>query len=623
MGGAADNDDAMLWMLEHSGYGDIVILRTDQSDGYNDYLYNLNPSQSPNSVETFVIDSQDKANNADVVQSIKNAEALFIAGGNQAEYVSYWKNTGVEDAINYLINTKHAPIGGTSAGCAIQGKFYYSAANGTVYSNEALADPYNTYMTVGANDFIDNSLLTNLITDTHYDNPDRRGRHFTFLARMVADYGIEAKGIGVDEYTAVCIEENGIAQVFGDENYEDYAYFLQSYGGFPENCTSGEALTWNNNGQAVKVYKIQGSTDGSKTFDLNTWTNGVGGIWEDWYANNGSFTIISPASAPDGSGGGGETCDTPTNLTTSNITISSAVLSWQSTSADNYILEYKATSENNWNTLTISTTSYTLTNLTAATDYEFRVKSDCGSLQSSFSANQPFTTLTDQQIDYCNVVADSYYEWIRTIEFGDIYNNSGDDYGYADYTNLSTSVNKGSQYSIYLSPGFAGRATTEYWRVYIDFNQDGDFNDTDELVVSKRSRRSISTNITIPSDALTGNTRMRIMMKYGSYPTSCENSFDGEAEDYTINISATKTMKISQSVEFSIYPNPTSSYLFVQVPEKNTLVEIYSPNGQLCKQVFMKNNTIELDLNRFKEGNYIIRTQNGKKSEYKKFILIK
>lgn len=275
MGGGTDNDDAIKWMIQKSGGGDFVVIRSSGTQAYNDYIYGLG---TVNSVETILIDTRAKASIAEVAAKIRNAEALFIAGGDQATYVAYWKDTPVEDAINYLINTKKVPVGGTSAGCAIQGKYYYSAANASVTSVQALANPYNSDMTIGANDFVNNPILANVITDTHYNNPDRRGRQTAFIARMWKDLGagLNAKGIGVYEKTAVCIDQNGIAKVFAPAA-ENYAYFYQfDTTSTPETVVSGSALTWNNNGKGVKIVKIEGDTTGSTTIDLNDWTTVTG-----------------------------------------------------------------------------------------------------------------------------------------------------------------------------------------------------------------------------------------------------------------------------------------------------------------------------------------------------------
>lgn len=294
MGGATEDDNAMIWFLQRAGGGDIVVLRATGSNGYNTYLYS-ELGVTVNSVETIVVPSLAAANDPYVSNQIRNAEAVWIAGGDQYDYVSMWKNTPIEDALNYLISEKNVTIGGTSAGMAIMGDAYFSAQNGSVTSAEALANPYNTYMTIGYHDFLNNPYLQNTITDTHYDNPDRKARHTTFLARMLTDFNINPRGIASEEYTAVCIDENGIARVFG--NYptnDDFAYFLQvncAQPNNPETCQATLPLTWNRNEQALKVCKIAGTPDGSSFFDLNNWVTNNGGVWKNWYVQNGVLSI--------------------------------------------------------------------------------------------------------------------------------------------------------------------------------------------------------------------------------------------------------------------------------------------------------------------------------------------
>jgi cyanophycinase-like exopeptidase len=109
------------------------------------------------------------------------------------------------------------------------------------------------------------------------------------MARLVKDFGlssIQVKGIGVDEATAVLVESDGSSKVFGAGK----AYFLKSNGGQPEVCVSRKALTWNNNGQAVGAYIIPGTSSGSNTFDLTTWT-GIGGTSQNWSASTGVFSM--------------------------------------------------------------------------------------------------------------------------------------------------------------------------------------------------------------------------------------------------------------------------------------------------------------------------------------------
>jgi cyanophycinase-like exopeptidase len=291
-GGAGDNDDAMKWFLQRANGGDIVVLRASGADGYNEYFFS-DLGITVNSVTTIVITTAEQADDDTVEQTILNAEALFIAGGDQWNYVSKWKNTKLLDALDFLINDKGITIAGTSAGMAVLGEVVFTAEFGIVWSSEALENPYN-YRIKLDKDFLKVPYLENTVTDTHYNRPqsdgiDRKPRHFTFLARMIQDWALDAKGIAANEYTAIAVDENGLARVFGEAEFDDYAYFLQKFGGDPEVCTSVNPLTWNRDGKAVKVYRVKGNEEGSNTFNLSDWETGDGGVWSYWFVDDGEF----------------------------------------------------------------------------------------------------------------------------------------------------------------------------------------------------------------------------------------------------------------------------------------------------------------------------------------------
>jgi cyanophycinase-like exopeptidase len=301
MGGATENDNAMRWFLERAHGGDVVVIRASGSDGYNDYLYSQ-LGIPVNSVQTLLMPNFASAQEMYVAQQIRNAEALWMAGGDQWRYVSYWKDGPVGDALRYLIDVKKAVIGGTSAGMAVLGEAYFSAQNGTVTSQEALNNPYGSRVAVGYNDFLHVPFLDNLVTDTHYDDPDRRGRQVTFIARLATDHQQRFFGIASEEYTAVCIDTTGLARVFGKHpQSQDFAYFLQTtcendY--LPENCTAGMPLNWRRNNQAVAVCKVPGENDGSLTFSLTDWKTTNGGTWENWWVESGILKTAPAAGAP-------------------------------------------------------------------------------------------------------------------------------------------------------------------------------------------------------------------------------------------------------------------------------------------------------------------------------------
>jgi len=300
MGGATENDNAMRWFLQRAAGGDVLVLRASGSSGYNNYLYS-ELGVPVNSVETIVFNNASAAFDPYVHQRIAQAEAIWFAGGDQWRYVSFWRNTPVDSLVNVAIQNRNIVIGGTSAGMAILGGFYFTAQNGTVTSGDALANPYNTRVTVDSAKFINTPFLNHVITDTHYDNPNRKGRHAVFLARIFKDYGIEAKGIACDEYTAVCIDPAGGAAVYGNfPTSDDNAYFIQTNCEIeergPETCTSGTPLIWNRNGTALRVYKVKGTQNGANRFRLSDWKTGIGGVWEQWYVQGGvvSETMGSP-----------------------------------------------------------------------------------------------------------------------------------------------------------------------------------------------------------------------------------------------------------------------------------------------------------------------------------------
>jgi cyanophycinase-like exopeptidase len=293
MGGATESDQAMQWFLQRADGGDILVLRASGSNGYNDYFY-TDLAITVNSVESIVCNDATCADEVYIQQKIQQAEAIWFAGGDQWNYVSYWRNTAIDSLINDAILNRGIVIGGTSAGMAIMGKAYFSAENGSVTSATALANPYNSLVTVDTVSFLKNAFLENVVTDTHYDNPDRKGRQVTFMARMM-NMGLNAKGIACDEYTAVCVTPEGIASVYGDyPTNDDNAYFIQTNCALPdptpETCVNGTPLTWNRNGEALTVYTVKGTTTGANTFNLNDWETGSGGTWNYWSVDNGVLT---------------------------------------------------------------------------------------------------------------------------------------------------------------------------------------------------------------------------------------------------------------------------------------------------------------------------------------------
>ena len=289
-GGKSGEDAATRWFLEQARGGKYLVLRTggvgSQANficrNYRDYIH---------SAAELSIDSRDAADNPEVEDYIREADALFIAGGDQNKYQEYWEGTRTEDAINYLINDKRIPVAGTSAGMAILGSYYYAPDNNGILSSEILNDPFHfNTQTLHKSDFIRVPFLSNVITDTHLDrinrrNPETRyGRILGLLARVILanNNSLKTYAIGLEEGAFVAIDHTGIARVFGNGTARGQdAYFLAPKDA-PEQLEPGWPLVWDNHGEAVRVYRIAGTPEGAGEFNLNDWSTASGGCWEYW-----------------------------------------------------------------------------------------------------------------------------------------------------------------------------------------------------------------------------------------------------------------------------------------------------------------------------------------------------
>jgi len=256
-GGGTDVDAVYQWMCARSGNGDFLVIRATGTDAYNPYIQQLCPNE--NSVATLIIPNRTAANDPFVASTIQNAEALFIAGGDQSDYINFWKGTPVETAINTLI-ARGVPIGGTSAGMNVLSQFLYSALGSQgVTSSQALANPFNRYITLDEN-FVNISSLQGLIDDPHFVTRDRMGRDLAFLCRVYLNgWSSAPRDIAIDEQTALLLDAAGNGTVVGVST----VYFLQAPGR-PQVCQSGTPLTYQN----IGVQRI----NSSGTFNVSHWT---------------------------------------------------------------------------------------------------------------------------------------------------------------------------------------------------------------------------------------------------------------------------------------------------------------------------------------------------------------
>ena len=322
------------------------------------------------------------------------------------------------------------------------------------------------------------------------------------------------------------------------------------------NAGTAQTVTWNvagttGNGVNAANVDILLSTDGGDTYPITLASSvpndgshdvvvpnnqgsqnrimvkGANNIFFD--ISNSNFTIAGQVIC---------VADVPTGLATSNIGANSATLSWNAVAGATYDLRYRTVGSSTWTTNSITGISSALSGLSNLTQYEAQVRSKCsGGTNSAYSNTVNFTT-TDVQLNYCNSASTNVNdEFISRVQLNTIDNSSGAQF-YSDFTGVSTTLSKGSQYTITITPTWTGTIYNEGYSVWIDYNRDGDFTDVGEQVWTKAASKTtpVSGSFTIPTSAVENSTRMRVSMKYNGIPTSCETFTYGEVEDYTVII---------------------------------------------------------------------------------------
>ncbi|WP_111707883.1 GEVED domain-containing protein [Lutibacter citreus] len=175
-------------------------------------------------------------------------------------------------------------------------------------------------------------------------------------------------------------------------------------------------------------------------------------------------------------------------------------------------------------------TSFTTPYISSTTIYYVDVTdNDCTTQRTSVTA-------TIKSSNYCDAGSSHpSYEHISQVQVGSIDNSSGvDASGYSDYTSISTNMTIGTGYSITVTnensyPG-------DQCGIWVDWNKDGDFSDANETITSLGGPASFTSTITPPAGASLGTTRLRIRIIFDETLSSCDDSYYGEVEDYSINV---------------------------------------------------------------------------------------
>ena len=234
----------------------------------------------------------------------------------------------------------------------------------------------------------------------------------------------------------------------------------------------------------------------------------------------------------------------PSNSPVTEITATTATLNWDNINgASNYSVRYREQGTTTWTSTSSNVNSLNITGLSVSTTYEFQINVTCSSNTSSYSNITNFTTLA---ANYCDSNGnDTYYLSMGRVQLNTIDNTTTGagttSTGYSNFTNMETSLDIGTQYTIILTPNRLSSYSIGY-AAWIDYDNDSNFSSGEQIFnQTSTSNSSVSGSFTVPTGVSLASKRLRVSMKYNSTPKSCESFDYGEVEDYTINISHNAT----------------------------------------------------------------------------------
>ncbi len=317
------------------------------------------------------------------------------------------------------------------------------------------------------------------------------------------------------------------------------------------------------------------------------------------------------------------------------ITGNTSIISWTNiTAADTYDVRWKAIDDMTWSTATITINNIELTDLNNCTEYEFQIKSVCTIANIEYSESQYFLTKDCGaciDLDYCDVpdFLEGTSEFINEVKINNYVNTSGDNGGYANFAIPDAeSILLGETFELYLEPGFGDSGFSNDFRVWIDFDGNGNFENNEVVLNEEGIDNAITRNISVPMTASPGLTRMRILYAYFESSSPCEQGQVtwGEAEDYCVNIVMPTNISAENEDlnDLTVYPNPfdeTIAFVGNLDSSKKYGVELLSVTGKSVHTISDFSLTDQIDLSALPTGIYLLKIGNA--SGNKTFKIVK
>ncbi len=325
-------------------------------------------------------------------------------------------------------------------------------------------------------------------------------------------------------------------------------------------------------------------------------------------------------------------CGVPAPAASSPAT-NSFIVSWPAIpGATSYTVQRRLQGTTSWTASTITATSLLINGLSPGTTYEYQVRATCPSGNSGFSAVQTIKTAT---VVYCTSNgSNNTKEWIDYIQLGSISRTSAAEPGGYINTGASTNLIRGATYTITFSAGFSASIIKENWKMFIDYNVDGDFNDAGETIVntSKTGAGNFTATFTVPTNALLSGTTMRVKMSPKGISNACNTFNNGEVEDY--NLTITNNAATDYSITTSemvlknahVLQNPFKNQIDIfmdPAKEYQSVITLLDMTGRIIhSQKISKAATHhQINTTALHSGIYMLMIQNG--NQKKTFKMIK
>jgi len=316
-------------------------------------------------------------------------------------------------------------------------------------------------------------------------------------------------------------------------------------------------------------------------------------------------------------------CNNP-DLVLDTKTNNSITIEWNDVLyATSYNLQFKHDTALVWTEFTNVNSPYTFTGLEPCTDYNFRIHTQCADSTHGYDNSVTFRTLgcgACTEKNYCEVQgADSGAEWIQSISLNGFSNNTGDDGGWLQSPQIITALTPGNSYNMTFTPGYSGFAFDEEFSVWVDLNQDGVFDASENLINSLAGNSSVTGILNIPLSATIGVTKLRVGMNGTTTPDVCPvNAFYGEYEDYCVYIGPQSGINENEG-QVLIYPNPAQDILYLNALQPLSDLRIFDASGKLIIiQPEVYNNSVSVA--QLSSGVYFLHVAAGDSFSMLRFV---